>query len=361
MKILEIVTSLSSGGAERFVVDLSNELSKNKEVVLVTLKDDTKGTYGFYKKEVSEKIKYINLGLGDGKHLSYLWKVYKIIKKENPQIVHLHSVTQYCALAIILLHTRIKFFQTVHNDIKRIGNILYYKLAFKVFGRLNWLKFITISQTNHIDLGNYYPQCVNTLIYNGRSPQQATDLYPQVKQEVNLLKRSDNTIVFIHIARCSAQKNQSLLIRTFNRLIENGVDASLLVIGNDFDSQEGLKLQENACNQIHFLGTRTNIIDYLLCSDIFVLSSIYEGMPISLIEAIQAGKAILSTPVCGVVDVIKSGTNGVLSDDFEDDSYYKAMFEVSIHKDKYISTAFSMRNQFTIQETALQYLQWFNK
>ena len=83
MKILEIVTSLSSGGAERFVVDLSNELSKNKEVVLVTLKDDTKGTYGFYKKEVSEKIKYINLGLGDGKHLSYLWKVYKIIKRES--------------------------------------------------------------------------------------------------------------------------------------------------------------------------------------------------------------------------------------------------------------------------------------
>lgn len=363
MKIIEIVTSLASGGAERFVVDLSNELSKNNEVVLIILKNDAKSNYGFYRKEVLDRIKYINLGFDDGRKLSYLWKVYKIIKKENPQIVHLHSVTQYCAIAVLLLHNKIKFFQTVHNDIKRIGNILYYKLAFRIFGKLGWMKFITISKTNHVDMCNYYPKCENVLIYNGRCPQQKTELFTTVQAEVNLLKKTENTIVFIHVARCAEQKNQKLLIDSFNRLIKKQVDAILLIIGDNFDSKEGKVLQAEACSDIHFLGVRSNIFDYLLCSDIFVLSSIYEGMPISLIEAMQAGVAILSTPVCGVIDVVKSGVNGVISSGFDECSFYRAMQDIATNKNKYLSAAKTKEfvGSFSIKETALQYIKWFKK
>ena len=60
MKILEIITSLSSGGGERFVVDLCNELStfQTCEVELLTIKDDTLHDYGFYKNELSQSVKY---------------------------------------------------------------------------------------------------------------------------------------------------------------------------------------------------------------------------------------------------------------------------------------------------------------
>lgn len=363
MKILEIVTNLSSGGAERFVVDLSNELCQSNEITLLVLKDDTKSSYGFYKHELSDKINYINLRFGDGKSLSYLWKVYKTIKNINADIVHMHSVTQYCALAVFLLHHKFKFFQTVHNDITKIGNILHYKLAFRVFGKLGWIKFITISHTNHIDMGKYYPKCVNTLIYNGRKPQHTTEKLPAVKEEINRLKKTANTTVLIHVARFSAQKNQQILVQAFNKLTSNKADSILLIIGNNFNSEEGKLLQAESCKEIYFLGTRTNIADYMACSDIFVLSSLYEGMPISLIEAIQSGLAILSTPVCGVIDVVKSGVNGVISSDYGEDSFYTAMKNIIDNKTRYLQAAQSSEftNSFSIVDTAKQYIDWFNK
>ena len=67
MKIVEITFSLTSGGLERFAVDLSNELSKSNDVTLITLKDDKIDTERrcFYKFDLSERVKYLNLGLGD--------------------------------------------------------------------------------------------------------------------------------------------------------------------------------------------------------------------------------------------------------------------------------------------------------
>ena len=62
MKILQIVYSLGPGGAERLVVDLSNELSRQgHDVTLCVLRDDEQGNFGFYKHEVSEKVNYVNL------------------------------------------------------------------------------------------------------------------------------------------------------------------------------------------------------------------------------------------------------------------------------------------------------------
>ena len=61
MKIIEIIYNLSSGGAERFAVDLSNQLSEANDVSLFTLKDDCDIRNVFYKSELSSKVKYRNL------------------------------------------------------------------------------------------------------------------------------------------------------------------------------------------------------------------------------------------------------------------------------------------------------------
>jgi glycosyltransferase involved in cell wall biosynthesis len=93
MKILQITFSLAPGGAERFVVDLSNELSKNNDVTLLTLKDDKVDVENrnFYKFDLSPRVKYMNLGLGDGFHPLYLIQIYKVIKDFNPDVVHFHG------------------------------------------------------------------------------------------------------------------------------------------------------------------------------------------------------------------------------------------------------------------------------
>ena len=90
MKIIEIIYSLSSGGAERFVVDLSNEfVAKGNDVLLCTLLDDKKNNRAFYKFELNQKIEYVNLGY-EKLVISCILSIYKLINKYNPDVVHMH-------------------------------------------------------------------------------------------------------------------------------------------------------------------------------------------------------------------------------------------------------------------------------
>ncbi len=67
MKIIQLVYSLGPGGAERFVVDLSNELARQgNDVTLCVLRDDQQGNSGFYKRDLSDKLNYINLNIPKG-------------------------------------------------------------------------------------------------------------------------------------------------------------------------------------------------------------------------------------------------------------------------------------------------------
>ena len=75
MRILEITFHLAPGGAERFVVDLSNELAESSDVALLILRDDSVNpdVRNFYKEDLSPKVHYECLGLKDGLKLSMWW------------------------------------------------------------------------------------------------------------------------------------------------------------------------------------------------------------------------------------------------------------------------------------------------
>ena len=121
MKILEVVFNLCPGGAERFALDLSNELSKTNDVVLLAIKDDTVDPESstFYKAELSDRVIYKNLGLKKGFSIQKAWKVYKSIQSEHSDVVHIHGVNMLikCVLAIYMRNRRIKFYQMIYNDI----------------------------------------------------------------------------------------------------------------------------------------------------------------------------------------------------------------------------------------------------
>ena len=91
MKILELHYSTAAAGAERFLVDISNELSLNHEVVLCTTDDDSVLENSFYKNEISHKIKYINLKCKSGLELRAIWRILKVVKEEKPDVVHSHA------------------------------------------------------------------------------------------------------------------------------------------------------------------------------------------------------------------------------------------------------------------------------
>lgn len=359
MKILEIIHGLPSGGAERFVVDLSNELVKANEVELLTLKDDTRNGMGFYLSDLSTEVRYHNMKFQDSFHFRYLWEVYKYIRKSKPDIVHIHIVAEYCFLPLLLMCRNIKFFQTVHIDIAKAFKGVKRKIILYTFGLFHKLEYVTISRTNYADMCSKYGFCRNTLIYNGRAPMVKTDSFLHVQAEVNSLKNNRSTKVFLHIARCDHQKNQELLIRSFNGIVSKGANAILLVIGAGFhETNLGRYLMEIACSSVFFLGTRNNVEDYYYCSDVFCLSSLYEGMPITAIEAILCRIPVISTPVCGVVDVIENGKNGLIADDFSEEAYEKCMMACLENKDGFSELRYSCID-LSIANCATNYLKLF--
>jgi glycosyltransferase involved in cell wall biosynthesis len=122
-----------------------------------------------------------------------------------------------------------------------------------------------------------------------------------------------------------------MLIRAFNRLKDDGNDIILLVVGSGFEMETGLL--SLARNHIHFLGAKANVMDYLYASDAFCLSSVTEGMPISLIEAMACGCIPVCTPVGGILNTIQDGVTGFLSKSISEDDFLDALKRLIREKD----------------------------
>jgi len=93
-------------------------------------------------------------------------------------------------------------------------------------------------------------------------------------------------------------------------------------------------LKSIACDKVLFFGERHNVFDYLLNADAFCLSSIYEGMPISLIEALACGCTPICTPVGGIVNTIENGKTGYLSNSISDLDYYNSILNYLENKEE---------------------------
>lgn len=323
MKILQITYSLASGGAERFVVDMCNELAKNNnnEVHILVIRDLKIARNNLYLPSLSDKVICHNLGTIKGLCWKSLKGVYKTIINIKPDIVHAH-----CDLTLLylpaILYQKTKYVHTLHNlanknivshKLRKIQQILYKSFVFPI-------TISNICQNSYIE---YYKLNNSLCITNGRAPIETTDKLIDVKKEIQSFTKSDDVPVFVHVARYAEQKNQKLLFETFKQIKCEGYKFLLLVIGAGYEETEYYKL--NGSDEFKILGRKDNVGDYIKCSDYFVLSSLWEGLPLALLEAMSMGCIPISTPAGGVVDVIKNGVNGYLSPTFEKKDFYNTI------------------------------------
>lgn len=327
MKILEVIPALNPGGAERFVVDLCNQMAiDGHEVTLLTMKDFSLENYGFYKAELSEKVRILNLSLGKFNVGTFI-KVYKAIKSVKCDVAHLHlGSSVFFSLLAILFDRQKKYVVTCHSQAE--GEKKSERLRFSVKNlclKFHLLDQVAISDQNEKSIRKMYSVPAVKLIYNGRAAVSVTNKYEDVRKEVESYKKTKNTKEFVIIARCNPVKNIPRLVRCFNKLIEEGEDVTLLVIGSGYDAPSIQSVLQQANERIHFLGPHHNVADYLSCADFFTLSSDYEGMPITLIEAFACGCIPVGTPVSGFNDVVEDGVNGFVAEDFSDESYIDAL------------------------------------
>ena len=312
MKIIEIIPQLNSGGAERFVVDLCNELSKQHEVYLVVLHNFNK--YSFYLEDISSRVSVINMDKKDGMDFGLFLRLNKLIASINPDVVHTHlSAIIYASLASIV-NKHIRFIHTVHNDAEKEAEKGINKLIRKFVFRHNLISPVTISEESQKSFQSFY-NLPSTLIYNGCFPYQkpAEEIIISIRKELHDLKVNKDALTILNVARIQPQKNQVQLAEAIHNLNLNGDRVELFHIGSVANKEMENSLIELRSPYVHLLGKRNNPRDYMYVADAFCLSSVFEGMPITLIECFSVGTIPVCTPVGGIVNMITDGENGLLA------------------------------------------------
>jgi glycosyltransferase involved in cell wall biosynthesis len=153
------------------------------------------------------------------------------------------------------------------------------------------------------------------LIWNGAP----LDEFAPVSRERALAARKalglpDNAVVFGTIGRLSTQKGHAFLLDAARQVLAQHEAARLLIVG-DGDLLAPLREQAHAlgiADRTVFAGHRPDVPDMLGALDVFCISSLYEGTPLALFEAMAAGKAIVSTAVDGCREVLTEGETGLL-------------------------------------------------
>jgi len=151
-----------------------------------------------------------------------------------------------------------------------------------------------------------------TVIENGISlPDQAQVDAAPTRQELML---GEQTKLVITVGRMTDQKAQTYLIRAIPAVIQQFPDTVFAFVGDgplaDELAEEALRL--DIADRVRFLGIRRDVLTIMAAADIFVLPSIFEGLPVAMLEAMGMGSAVIATPVGGVPQVIRHGETGLV-------------------------------------------------
>ncbi len=356
MKILQIISTLGPGGAEHFVLEISNELCKQgHHVEILTLFDVQEDN--LIRKALDLRINIYSLKKQKGFEPKLFYFVWQFIHRKKYDVVHGHvGAIKYMTAAAFLCRD-IRFVATIHSEAKREAGRTIDKWSRKLMFRFKVCVPVTISEESERSFEAFYGRSAE-MIYNGVSEY--------VKKKEIKLRDHEGQIVFFHPASCQPVKNQILLLTSFNRLLDAGYDAKLVWVGYN-DSYKNLfnSFAPLMKRNVSYLGEVNNVRDYMVAADVMCLSSIMEGMPMTIIEAFSVGRPVLCTPVGGCINMINQGENGMMSDDLTVESYYKILESFILisqsERAKMSAAALASFSQYNVENCVKSYLNIYGK
>lgn len=256
-----------------------------------------------------------------------VWRLRRMLLELRPDLIHCHEY--YAALAPLLLRCvglRVPIVYTVHWSIfpgKQRSNFIIRRVL-RACDQVVAVAPEAAARVVSFTGGAVHPLVVLNGINLSRTlPSQG--LTREGKREA--LGIREGSLVLLTVASLSYPKDHSTLFHAFAQALPRLGDAQLLVVG---DGVERAKLQTLAAglglqDRIIFLGKRSDVVDLLLASDIFVLSSHMEGLPISVIEACCAGIPTVATGVGGLLDLCREGLDMLLTKPEDIDSLRDAL------------------------------------
>ena len=304
MRILQVVPVLDLAGAETMCQNLAIQLHKlGHEVVVVSLfSKDTSITRNLQNAGVCVSF----LDKKNGFDAKCFYRLYKTIKTFHPDVVHSHIYAgKYAHLAASFAKVGSKVY-TVHS-IAQEETSSFGKIINKIFFKL--LRVIPVALTKEIQKSIckvYKMKDVDVpIVYNG-IPLEKCHPIPIYEKEVHEI---------IHVGRFCDVKNHKNLVKAVISLHEERPNVILKLYGDGPLKKEIERIAKinNATGYIKFMGLTSDVYSAMATADIFVLPSLYEGMPMTLIEAMATGLPIITTPVGGIVDMLDDGIEAIFT------------------------------------------------
>ena len=304
MKIMQVIPYFCFGGAETMCENLTYALTAaGHDVTVVSLISD-RTPIARRMEENGIRIHYLDKKLG--LDLSMIPRLISIMKQEKPDVVHTHlNVIKYAAVAARLCG--IRCVHTVHNVAHEEAEGRLQKITNTIYFRRGWAVPVALSPKVQATILSFYglKEEQVPMIYNGVDLGKCCP-----KEDYSLSKPAR----LLHIGRFNEQKNHKGLLEAFAQIVKTFPDCCLQLIGDGDleeetkDNVKSLGLQE----KVLFLGNQTNVYPFLQEADLFLLPSKFEGMPMTIIEAMGTGIPIVASAVGGVPDMLEDGVSGIL-------------------------------------------------
>lgn len=336
IKIVRIIARLNIGGPAVNVSILSSSLNRDifqTTVIYGSLAEGEAGLEHILRSEGvrMELVPELGREINPIDDLKALWKIYNILRKEKPDIVHTHTAKAGTLgrIAAILAGTKVKV-HTFHGNVFRHYFGRLRTKAFVLIERFLGLfttKVITVSARQKSELTKEFRIIPDDKCY---VVPLGVDIFRLTKDvtDVGMLRRQigagEDAFLVGMLGRIVPVKNHRMLLEAALRVKNKRSDINVryVIVGRGELERElkNMVVSMGLDKVFNFLGWREDLGNIYAGLDVVALTSMNEGTPLALIEAMAMGKAIIATDVGGVPDIIDDGNSGILvrRDDAED-------------------------------------------
>ncbi len=321
LRILQVVASLQ-GGAAQHVAHLSEALRERGHFVSVTAPCDNPELES---RLIEQQIPFYETSLNSSFPLEPIFQLKALLEDDRWSHIHVHGhrAALIARLACLLLRQSPPIIYTVHGYHPPYYPNPYSRLVVNATERVlsRWTNaYICVSESCRNDLLTTVPRAISRCIVI----ENAIPL-PFLSAEERQKKRREirqayaipqDAFVVGTVARLQWQKSVSRLVRAFRILHERYTSMYLLVVGDGpkRKSLETLAESLQVNDRCLFAGHQSKTVDFYAAMDIFVLPSLWEGLPLTILESWAVGTGVAATNVPGSRDTIEDGVTGFLAD-----------------------------------------------